>query len=146
MLTCDSRCSLLYSVLAGQAESELPENFTIDKAAPGPWELRVLFWCQNVHVEMGNGIGAICNETHPTGLVFFCVIHMSFLSWNISGWFRILPSIFRSLSGFVDHRIVTRVMHPWCQDAKYTGTVSWFSVGRMGFCWSDMFDNILRSW
>ena len=92
---------------------------------------------------MGNGIGAICNETHPTGLVFFCVIHMSFLSWNISGWFRILPSIFRSLSGFVDHRIVTRVMHPWCQDAKYTGTVSWFSVGRMGFRWSDMFDNIL---
>lgn len=88
---------------------------------------------------MGNGnLGPFENEAHPTGLVFFCVIHMSFLFWNILGWFRILLSIYVHFQAL----LITGLSHhfPGILGARMRNTlgqflgfplVGWVSAGRI---------------
>ena len=86
---------------------------------------------------MGNGnLGPFENETHPTSSCFFYgVIHMSFLSWNILGWCRILLSIyFVNLQGLLITDIVTislASLVPGCE-------IHWDRF--LVFRWSDGFE------
>ena len=107
------------SRLEGQAESELPENFTIDKAAP-PWEVR--FWCEN-QCWNGNGMGGHWKkQCHSCLGIFFYGFRMLEIWRNL---ITVCPKLSRACHNW---------LHRWCQDAKYTGTVSW-RAGRMDSSW-----------